>query len=150
MSPKKKVSRMRWTSLEEEKLRQFVLSKKQSLLINFYKNILVGELRFRKQAKLFLDMSLVLNRTPEQCKSKLQKFEKVVYCQFLGISEEHYLVFEWLRKKKSKKSKRGGKVNLKEQHSMEKLWASIVKDVKQGNITFTGITFISQQILILN
>ena len=138
MAPKVKESRMRWTNSEEEKLKSFVIKKKQSLLINFYKNILVGELRFRKEAKLFLDMSAEVGRTPEQCKSKMQKFEKVVYCQFLEISEDHYQVFEWLRKKKSKKNSRGGKLHFKNQEKMENLWRSIVDDVRQGKIIFAG------------
>ena len=132
-------SRTRWVQEEEERLKQFCLMKKQSLLLSLYKNILVGCLRFRKEAKLFLEMSEFVGKTPEQCKSKMQKFEKKVYCKFLQTPEEHFQVFEWLRNKKSKKRETKNLEKIKEEdNQMEIKRQNIVKDIQTGKIIFEG------------
>ena len=101
-----KFQRMRWKPFEEDLLKTFLQSQRHHLIINMYKNIAVGELRFRRETKLFQEMSKAVGRTSLQCKSKMQKFERHAYIEFLRLKPTHYDIFEWLRKKRSLKMKR--------------------------------------------
>ena len=134
---------MRWKSFEEELLRDFLLKHKQNLTINMYQNILIGELRFRRETKLFHEMSKAVGRTSLQCKSKMQKFEKHAYTMFLGIDPNHYEIFEWLRKRRSikmRKRRRGRKSRPQEiDFQMEEKRIKIVNQILQGSIVIPGI-----------
>jgi hypothetical protein len=110
MQPKSQ--KMRWKPFEEDLLKSFLQTQRPNLIINMYKNIAAGQLRFRRETKLFQEMSKVVGRTSLQCKSKMQKFERHAYVQFLRVKPSHYDVFEWLRKKRSLKMRRRRKGKL--------------------------------------
>jgi hypothetical protein len=133
---------MRWKPFEEDLLRDFLLSHKQNLILNMYKNILAGELRFRRETKLFHEMSKVVGRTSLQCKSKMQKFEKHAYTMFLGIKPSHYEIFEWLRKRRSikmRRRRRGRKARPHEDDTlMEQKRTEVVREVLQGKVILEG------------
>ena len=134
---------MRWKTYEEELLRDFLIGHKDNLVINMYKNILIGELRFRRETKLFHEMSKAVGRTSLQCKSKMQKFERHAYTVFLGIKTSHYDVFEWLRKRRSikmRKKRRGRKAKPQENDSkMEIKRKLIVKDLLDEKFFISGL-----------
>ena len=95
-------SRRRWTDKEIENLKNYSIQKKDELLSNLYRNIIAGIIRFRKTPRFFKEMSLLVGRSSEQCKSKFQKLEEEIYLSALEIPEHHYRVFTWLRSRKSK------------------------------------------------
>jgi hypothetical protein len=135
---------MRWRAWEEDRLRSFLLSRKKNLIVNLYKNILAGELRYRREDRFFIDMSQIVGRTPEQCKSKMQKFEKNAYTEFLKVPESHYDMFQWLRKKRSKKfgssaKKRNGKSSKEsKEEEYSKLRKRILEELNTAKISYSG------------
>ena len=133
---------MRWKPYEEQLLRKFLLSHKDSLLMNMYKNIMLGELRFRRETKLFHEMSKSVGRTSLQCKSKMQKFERHAYVVFLEVKSSHYDVYEWLRKKRSFKMKQKRRKRLKIPESndekMEIKRKEIVNQILNGEFNIPG------------
>ena len=140
---------MRWQTWEERRLNTFLLSRKKKLVINLYKNIIAGELKFRREDRLFFDMSTFVGRTPEQCKSKMQKYEKFAYTEFLGVPKTHFEMFLWLRKKKSKKKyKKNKNKNSKklleqeqlkaEEEKFNKFREEIILQIETGVIKFNG------------
>ena len=138
-----KTQSMRWKKYEEELLRDFLVNHKKNLVINMYKNILIGELRFRRETKLFHEMSKAVGRTSLQCKSKMQKFERHAYTVFLGIKTSHYDVFEWLRKRRSikmRKKRRGRKAKPQENDAeMEMKRKYIMQELLDKKILIPGI-----------
>ena len=138
-----KTRSMRWKKYEEELLRDFLVNHKKNLVINMYKNILIGELRFRRETKLFHEMSKAVGRTSLQCKSKMQKFERHAYTVFLGIKTSHYDVFEWLRKRRSikmRKKRRGRKAKPQENDAeMEMKRKYIMQELLDKKILIPGI-----------
>jgi len=144
MSKTKSRLRMRWRAWEEDRLKSFLLSRKKNLIVNLYKNILAGELRYRREDRFFIDMSEMVGRTPEQCKSKMQKFEKNAYTEFLKVPESHYDMFQWLRKKRSRKlgSKgKNSKSNNKQNTADEKfgqLRNQILEELNSAKISYSG------------
>ena len=137
------LSKLRWSKKEELNLKSFVIKKQEPLVLNIYKNIIAGALLFRREGKLFVEMSAFVGRTPEQCKSKFQKFEYQVYVEFLKIPLKHFEVFQWLREKK-KLTKKIEKRRLKEAEERnavhEKNRKEIIESISQGNVSFRGIT----------
>lgn len=133
---------MRWKPYEEERLKSFLLVHKQSLLLNMYKNIIQGELRYRRETKLFHEMSKFVGRTSLQCKSKMQKFERHAYVSFLGVRSSHYDVFEWLRKKRSLKMKLRRRKRVKNLQlndgEMETKRQEIVERLTSGELEIEG------------
>lgn len=95
-----------WTDIEIAGLEKFIISNKFKLENLFYQNIIAGKLSQRKSPGFFNDMSLAVNRSPDQCKSKFQKFERKIYRDFLKLPEDHYRVFIHIRKKKSHQNKK--------------------------------------------
>ena len=135
---------MRWKTWEEDRLKSFLLSRKKNLIINLYKNILAGELRYRREDRFFIDMSEIVGRTPEQCKSKMQKYEKNAYTEFLKVPESHYDMFQWLRKKRSRKFGSKSKKNNNEISKLNKdeeyckLREQILRELNTARISYSG------------
>lgn len=98
----KKISKKRsvWNKIDTEKLKHFILSEKKDLLSNFYLNIKQKDKKCRKLPGFFQRMSLAVGKSSEQCKSKFQKFEANVYCNFLNVPKPHFELFEKLRVQK--------------------------------------------------
>lgn len=137
-----KSQRMRWKSFEEDLLKSFLQTQRQNLIINMYKNIAAGQLLFRRETKLFQEMSKAVGRTSLQCKSKMQKFERQAYVNFLGVKSNHYDVFEWLRKKRSLKMRRRrkGKTDILHENDFEfKIKRqAVLQDIINGSFELNG------------
>jgi DNA-binding protein len=88
-----------WTSNEEEALTHFLQENASELIKSFYDKINKINIKARKK-NIFKKMSLVTGKTPKQCKSKLQKFERKAYVQILGIPAHHFDFYEQMRQKK--------------------------------------------------
>ena len=97
-----------WSHKEIDKLKEFILRRRSVLENIFYQNIIAGNLGERKIPGFYLDMSKAVDRTASQCKSKFQKFERIIYTEYLGISEEYYRAFLYIRKKKKKQNQMKG------------------------------------------
>lgn len=99
MSRTKRIVKKRtiWTKSDVSKLEEFIKSQSTSLKNNFYLNIKEMKKKCRKLPGFFKEMSEAINKSPEQCKSKFQKFEKMVYCKFLEIPKTHFELFNNLR-----------------------------------------------------
>lgn len=96
MQIKKKI----WTAQDLTNLNKFIISQHQSLIKNFYMNIIENKLKHRKAFQFFNMMSRYVERTITECKSKFQKHERIIYKDYLEIPEEHFELFLFLRKKK--------------------------------------------------
>ena len=141
---------MRWSLSEENDLRVFILKNRESLLLNLYKNISQGCLLFRRDGNFFVEMSQAVGRSPEQCKSKMQKFEKKVYIDYLNVIPRHFRIFEWLRLKKGIERQKNKRTTSKMKkmikdfgliEELERDRLKIVEDIKKGLVRFGGIHF---------
>lgn len=94
----RKSKRQRWTAGELEKLKKYILSKSSQLRLYFYQNIIEGEIKFKKCSRFFIEMSELMKRTANQCKSKFQKMEKSIYTDLMGVSAEHYRLYQRIRR----------------------------------------------------
>ena len=95
----KKSLRKRWTEKGVFELKNYIKSKSDLLVSNFYENIIEGRMKVRKPPGFFIEMAQALKMTPKQCKSKFQKTEKEIYTKYLEFDDEEYEVFIHLRKK---------------------------------------------------
>lgn len=128
--------RRRWNKKDLTELERFVNSRKRILLNNFYSNILAGDLIYRKNSRFFFDMGKKISKGAEKCKSKFQKYEKVIYCKFLEIPEDHYQVFLYLRQKKKARNLKN-RILLPSKNSQMKNQGKLDYDLDTKLITFT-------------
>ena len=98
-------SRKRWSPRELDLLESYIKEKTDCLKNNIYQNILIGKLQYRKNPRFFIKMSQTIGRSPEQCKSKFQKYEEKIYLIHLGVPKKHYEVFLHLRERKKQMAK---------------------------------------------
>ena len=96
----KQSNRRRWTTNELQKMKEFIISNRTIILSNFYKNIKAGFIKFRKLSGYFIQMSRIVDRSQQRCKSKFQKMEQKIYIDYLKVPKEHYELFLWIRKRK--------------------------------------------------
>ena len=96
----KKALRKPWNKTEINELEKYIKSNSLILKSNFYKNIYLGKMKFRRCPRFFIRMSSKVGRSPSQCKSKFQKFEKEIYTDFLELPLNHLLVYQAIRKNK--------------------------------------------------
>lgn len=140
-----KAYRKTWTRTDLDNLRDFILTKEPELKKNLYLNILENNLRHRKSFHFFNQMSNFIGRTIPECKSKFQKYEKIIYEDYLSIPLSHFKVFLFLRRKrkiisKQKKtvknlSSRDFIIPLNEVMEMNKLRKSIIDGIYSKKIT---------------
>ena len=102
----KKSKRKRWSSNELNTMKDYVLLNKESLLDNFYKNIINKNKKYPKYSKFYTNLSKRIKRSSSQCKSKFQKMEREIYLDFLGVLESEFDLFVWTRKNKIDHRKR--------------------------------------------
>lgn len=134
----------RWSGSETQLLREFIAGQESGLLTNFYKNIFLGQLNFRRPAKFFKKMSGTIGRSPKQCKSKMQKFEKEAFVGILRVPEEHYRFYLVLRKLKTMSRKTQNVSEMfKKRNGFETKRQAIISEVCSGGLLFkSGILFL--------
>lgn len=93
----KSTYRKSWTKGEIQQLESYVKKKSEILRQNFYKNILINKMKHRRSPRFFIQMSQSVGRSASQCKSKFQKFERVIYTEFLDLPSDHYQVYSSIR-----------------------------------------------------
>ena len=99
--------RKKWTNDEINIMKSFIKQNEEMLLTVFYKNISIGKNYYKKEDGFFREMGDLLKRRSSECKSKFQKFEEIIYCDFLSIPKTHYKIYLHCRKtKKIKKNKK--------------------------------------------
>lgn len=98
----RKSKRQRWTASELAHLRSYVLSKSAPLRLSLYQNLVEGSIKHKKSPRFFIEMSHLVARTPNQCKSKFQKMERDIYTAFLGVPARHYDLYARLRQLNSR------------------------------------------------
>ena len=144
---KSKISR--WNNEQKLKLKNFLLLEQKELLVNFYKNIVVGVLNFRRHTNFFQKMSEFVGRNPNQCKSKMQKYEKEAFTEVLKVPEDHYQFFELLRKLKSLKRKSQNVIEMfKKKHQFYQKRDQIIQQICSENISFKSNYFFIRYIYI--
>ena len=126
-----------WTKKHLDKLKAFIEKNKENLKNNFYMNILENSLKHRKIFHFFNDMSSSIGRSVPECKSKFQKFERVIYEEYLGIPTIHFELFLFLRKKRritiaqnkstQKKNSKDNLILLEEILKMERIRKEIIE-----------------------
>lgn len=126
-----------WTKKHLDKLKAFIEKNKEGLKNNFYTNILENNLKHRKIFHFFNDMSSSIGRSVPECKSKFQKFERVIYEEYLGIPSVHFELFLFLRKKRritiaqnkpaSKKNTKNNLILVEEMLKMERIRNEIIE-----------------------
>ena len=89
-----------WNKTEINELEKYIKNHSVILKTNFYKNIYLGKMKFRRCPRFFIRMSAKVGRSPSQCKSKFQKYEKEIYTDFLELPFDHLLVYQDIRKRK--------------------------------------------------
>ena len=93
---------------------------------------------------MFIDMGEFIGRTPEQCKSKMQKFERFAYIHFLNVPENHYDLFECLHKKRCKrlsaqrKKKSCKNLNTRKDDYFDFERKKVIEDIQSGRVKFKG------------
>ena len=92
---------IKWGSQELARLKTFVTNNSEDLISNMLMNIVVGCSRFKNASEFFINLGSYLSHPPQVCKSKFRELEKLIYTNFLGVSEEFYDLFCFVRKKKS-------------------------------------------------
>jgi hypothetical protein len=96
----KKNKRKRWSETELKIIKEYVISHKEDLITNFYQNIIISVKKYPKYPKFYTNLSKKLKRSSSQCKSKFQKMEKEIYLEYLGVSENEFELFNWIRQRK--------------------------------------------------
>lgn len=99
------ISRKYWSSEDLKKFKKFIKSKADILLPIFYQNIQEGNIKVRKPNGFYRKMGEFLGRTPLQCKSKFQKFEKDIYTKYLGVPARDFMVFHLIQNNPAFRSK---------------------------------------------
>lgn len=94
--PKKSLRKL-WTKVETTNLEKYIKSQAALLRDNFYWNIYFGKMKYRRPARFFIEMGSHIGRSPSQCKSKFQKFEREIYVEYLEIPASHFLVYNAIR-----------------------------------------------------
>ena len=115
-----KRKRHRWNEEEMTRLKSFVKDQEKALRENFYCDILAGDLIHRKKQRFFFEMEKAVSKTAGKCKSKFQKYEKIIHCEYLKIPEEHYEVYLYLREEKKSRKLINRMSLLKRNVSMDK------------------------------
>lgn len=101
----RKILTKKWSDTEIKQIQEYSKNNSDELLSNFYSNIVVGYMRFRKPKKFFVNLGILLQRTSSLCKSKFQKLEKEIYLEALQIQREEYELFCWVRSTKKTRVK---------------------------------------------
>lgn len=102
----KRNKRKRWTQSELNIIKEYVILHKEDLIDNFYQNIIISQKKYPKYPKFYTNLSKKLKRSSSQCKSKFQKMEKEIYLQYLGMNENEYNLFNWIRQRKKENQKK--------------------------------------------
>jgi hypothetical protein len=141
----------RWNENETSRLRLYIESEEKNLLTNFYKNIFMGQLNFRRPAKFFQKMSVAVGRNSKQCKSKMQKFEEEAFVGILKVPKEHYKFYQVLRKLKSmsKKTQNVGQMFKKRNKFAEKR-EKIIQEISDEKVIFKSINCYIDKMLFSN
>ena len=127
----------RWNTQQKSKLNEFLISEKIELLVNFYKNIIVGQLNFRRHTKFFQKMSNYVGRSSNQCKSKMQKYEKEAFLRVLKVPNQHYKFYLLLRKLKTLKRNSQNVIEIfKKKHNFKQKRAKIIEELCNDKIFF--------------
>lgn len=86
-----------WTAQDISKLRKFVKRSARVLIPILYQNIFDPRTKTKKPNGFYGQMGIALGKTSLQCKSKFQKFEKLIYTEYLKVPVKDYMVFEAIR-----------------------------------------------------
>ena len=136
---KSEIKKSRWSKEQCQKLNQFLISQQIPLLVNFYKNVLVGSLDFRRDANFFQKMGAFVGRSAKQCKSKMQKYEITAFTKILKIPKHHYHFFLLLRKLKQIKKHNYKMFKMfKKKNLFEAKKHQIIEELKSEKISFGG------------
>lgn len=141
----------RWQLKEKQQLHKFILTESKHLLVNFYKNIVKGELIFRRNAKFFKRMSSEIGRTASQCKSKMQKFEKAAFVDLLKVPADHYAFFVVLRNLKTIQRKNSEKLHIfKNETDFEARQIRVIREIWNESVSFHGKNQLNCAIFYIN
>jgi hypothetical protein len=88
----------KWTETEMQKMKKYILQNENMLIAIFYKNIYEEKHIYRKRDGFFQEIAKILGRKSSECKSKFQKYEKIIYTIYLKIPIQHYDIFVYYRK----------------------------------------------------
>lgn len=119
--------RKKWTDKELNILKIYILKNENMLLTVFYKNISQGKNIFKKEDGFFNIMGNLLQRKSSECKSKFQKHEKIIYCEYLNVPDSHYQIYQHCRKMKRIKKNKNKKLTEDLIHLKNKISASLNK-----------------------
>lgn len=105
----------KWSCKDISILEKHVISNAEKLISNFYKNIIVGYIRFPKPYGFFTNLSKLVNKSVTQCKSKINEMEKELYLELLSISFIDYCLFLNIRQQKLGKNNKANKFKSKDE-----------------------------------
>lgn len=93
----------KWTTKDIVILEKYVATNSLQLVSNFYKNILVGYIRFGKPYEFFTKLSQKLGKSKAQCKTKFYKMENELYVEVLTVAPLDFCLFVNIRRQNRKK-----------------------------------------------
>lgn len=110
-----------WTQNNLDKFRIFIISEKEYLTEYFYDHLSNPLTIKRKKIGFFKKMNSFVGKSSQKCKSKFQKNEEQIYCEYLDLPREHFELFQYYKNRR---------INLKKNSIITRKTKTIKKYIK--------------------
>lgn len=147
----------RWTENNFQKFRAYIKKEGEYLKEYFYNCLKDPNDVQRKKIGFFKEMSAFVGKSSQKCKSRFQKCEEEIYCEFLKLPLEHFELYMFFRSNRinkqfivTRKKKRIKKIikdsKYLEMDSKRKLIISSVNENINEALTNVSVTSSQEQV----